>query len=75
MKLPKCNGRPQLWSRRDFRGIRILYPDGRVSWSWDEGAWENTGCTSRKTQKGAQKAIFKHEKIHRFDPPEFLGYL
>lgn len=34
LKLPKCNGQPQLWSRLDHFGIRILWPDGRVTW-WD----------------------------------------
>lgn len=38
VKIPKLNGRPQLWARMGLdhnEGIRIIYPDGSVA--WDKG--------------------------------------
>ncbi len=34
IKIPKCNGRPQLWSRgiQEHESLRIIMPDGRVDW-------------------------------------------
>lgn len=35
VKLPKCNGRPQLWTRgiSDHQTLRIIMPDGGVDWT------------------------------------------
>jgi len=37
VKIPRCNGRPQLWTRgyQNHESLRIIMPDGRVDWeSW-----------------------------------------
>lgn len=39
VKIPKCNGRPQLWARGEFMAngnhstIRIIYQNGTVHWN------------------------------------------
>lgn len=82
-KLPKCNGRPQLWSRRDFKCLRIIMPDGEVLWTpielpgfYDEGEFNGRGCTGDKTQEKAVKNIINYDiKVLGCSRPEFLGYL
>ena len=73
-KLPKCNGRPQLWSRDNFTSLRILYPDGRLEF------YSNiTNCWLEGTQESsladAQKVMFEREADSLNEEPEFIGYL
>lgn len=75
-ELPACNGRPQLWTRQDLQGLRIVYPSGRVDWymlSFEQ--WDSQGCTSRRTQWAAIKACFEYDAEAGCKAPEFLGYL
>lgn len=88
-KLPRCNGRPQLWlsigDGETIDRLRIVYPNGKVEFSYDDGrgyAGKAAGvyldfgysCTSRKSQDDAVKAImFYCADID--ETMEFLGYL
>lgn len=84
MKLPKCNGQPQLWSRADFGGLRIIYPNGKVEW-WNNNypsilfimdTWiEDLACTEASTQEMAVLKCRLYDESEDYDPPEFLGYL
>ena len=82
MKLPKCNGRPQLWHWVSDDGrvdrLRIIYPNGKVSFTYfthQPGVpdWHDNGCTSRSTQRAAVKAA--HAYLSGSGELVFLGYL
>jgi hypothetical protein len=69
-KLPKCNGRPQLWYEdySAFDGLmRIIYPDGTVETYNSAQVWVRS-CLSQDSQE---------EALEYFDGTQdlFLGYL
>lgn len=82
MKLPKCNGRPQLWhsvfSARPCDRLRIIYPSGLVKYAfWNSHLGYKdfkTGCTSRRTQIKAVQAAQQYSS-HCGEDFVFLGYL
>lgn len=81
-KIPRCNGRPQLWHsiskpHGKYDRLRIIYPNGRVMFCFDNVFWPGNfllGCTSRKTQKAAILACVEYSK-HFKEDVIFLGYL
>lgn len=85
VKIPKCNGRPQLWSRgiQKNESLRIIYPNGRIEYCDTPGFWYRfNGCTSRNTQERAIKAAIDYDDFwHKSfeDTPDmipfFIGYL
>lgn len=79
IEIPKCNDRPQLWSRCNFSELRIIMPDGRVEWSTKllstNDYWAYHGCTNRSTQIDAIRAIIYYDTMRGFNAPQFLGYL
>ncbi len=79
-KLPKLNGRPQLWFSIDearsfaWDRLRIVYPSGKVEYyNSCLGKFEK-GCTSSKTQKEAVIEIQRYSEALGATS-EFLGYL
>lgn len=52
VKIPKCNGKPQLWCR-SAGGLRIIMPDGQVDWCMEEFAekWGDYPVYLRKDLK------------------------
>lgn len=91
VKIPKPNGRPQLWTRASFHtdcfnhtSLRIIYPDGHVAWhsigssySADPSRWDSKGCTSESTQLKAIKRCIDYDSDNgkSHRRPWFLGYL
>lgn len=82
VKIPRCNGRPQIWSRHDFRGIRIIYHEGYVHWSYygfcDAEITTDRklpACTNASTQQQAIINCINHDILKLLSPPQFLGYL
>ena len=75
VKLPACDGRPQLWTRADFYGLRVVYPSGRVDYASIFCEDFGYACTSRATQLEAQKAVIDYCKQYGYKRPKFLGYL
>lgn len=76
MKIPKGNGKPQLWMRRegDLRyGIRIIYPSGRVEYAITD-SWKR-GCTSMRSQAKARKECERWSRDACEGEPEFVCYL
>lgn len=88
VKLPKCNGRPQLWARGygavagTHTTLRIIYPNGKVEFNQRSLGgflrskyWKGgKGCTSSDTQLQALKNTIKYD-LHSGEAPWFLGYL
>lgn len=80
VKIPKCNGRPQLWLRgwsdEGNPTIRIIYPSGYVEYEtrYAFDGEMRRGCTSRRTQLAALRACIKYD-FDAPNKPEFLGYL
>lgn len=82
VKIPKCNGHPQLWSREEMNGLRIIYPDGKVEYTFSafDCNYYNTwnlvnGCTSSFSQLSAIRECIDYEYTCFDCLPEFLGYL
>ena len=90
VKIPKNNGRPQLWLRGvksengNHTTIRIIYPNGKVEYTSQSHPGLTTffyeltpGCTSRKDYLAAVKATIKFDLSYNRDsePPIFLGYI
>lgn len=86
-KLPKANGRPQLWLRErkdlDLTRLLIIYPNGKVMyndhmyndhsfWIHCDSSWDE-GCTSDKTQDLAIERVAEYER--GWFSTYFLGYL
>jgi hypothetical protein len=76
MKLPKCNGRPQLWTRCGYEGIRIIWPNGKVSWTsiYDgefikTGTMIENGCTTGLSQEEAILNCIFYETTHWYQDP------
>lgn len=89
VKIPKCNGRPQLWIQSwgfklNTQRIRIIMPSGRVLYDDNNLGidYRNSspklikGCTSRRNQLSAIKAMINYfGQGSDSRNPEFLGYL
>jgi hypothetical protein len=84
--IPPCNGRPQLWSRLENIGIRIIYPNGEVEYSAEINDWIDLkwvvakcvfedGCTSAEAQEQAIKNCIDYCLGANCEAPVFLGYL
>lgn len=88
IKIPKCNDRPQLWLRgpADHSSIRIIFPDGRVSWcppyagprffkDWLKHEGSDPACTESESQIQTIKNSIDYD-LNPFDiAPIFCGYL
>lgn len=75
VKIPKNNGRPQLWYRGDtLGGLRIIYPNGEVEFVFGSFTYFAYGCTSRANIDNAVLACISYSKKHG-SKPQFLGYL
>lgn len=81
VKIPKCNGRVQVWQSDDWYGIRIrfVYPDGRVEWQTFVpnlycGDWM-PGCTSATSQREAITKLVDYCKYNGMNDLHFVGYL
>lgn len=90
VKIPKCNGRPQLWIQSwgfelNMQRIRIIMPGGIVlyddnnlgiDYQHSSSTKLIKGCTSRRNQLSAIKAIIDYfGQATDSGKPEFLGYL
>jgi hypothetical protein len=79
-KLPKFNGRPQVWLSEGDR-LRVVQSNGDVRYGYievEDGRFhyvDEVGCTSRDTQRRAVKAILKYAKEYSLPRPKFVGYL
>ena len=72
VKIPKLNGRPQLWMRGAYAGgLRIVYPNGNVEYCIEEkqktAFFEDYACTFRFNQMDAIKASIDYDKGHKYD--------
>ena len=87
VKIPKNNGRPQLWTRgiSNHTSLRIVYPSGKVEYCSLVIPYQplcdymfTRGCTSRNSLSSAIKAFIDWDTAYgRFkqSSPLFLGYL
>lgn len=88
MKKPTVFGKRPILMQRASKGIRIIYPSGKVVYEFQSFyeqcngtpgvEWKN-GCTSRKTQKEAYKACLEYDENMADhgsnNNSAFLGYL
>lgn len=64
---------PEIWTRNNGKGLRIVYPNGEVYYSYinPKGEWSFSCCT-RPTKSGAIGAIKEYDRKNGYDVPTFV---